>query len=142
MALLQRRIVEFASPPNYQTASEVTSQIERPTTGAERKLCEQIKISTNAYTSFRVLGVFTTILVGLVIICVSLFLPTLVGWLQMKWGKGEYKRAEWKETAIFELLKVAYEGRSTVSMTGRADKIPRTKTPEQKIRVAVRYNTL
>lgn len=142
MALLQRRIVEFASPPNYQTASEITSLIERPTAEAERKLCEQIKISTNAYTSFSVLGVFTTILVGLVIICVDLFLPTLVGWLQIKWGKGEYRRVEWKETEIYELLRVAYEGRSTVSTTGRADKIPRTRTPEPKSPVVVRYNTL
>lgn len=67
LAMLQRRIVEFASPPNYHIGAGISSlnHIVPPTTGAELKLCSQIKVRANAYSSFHVLGLFATIAGGM-----------------------------------------------------------------------------
>jgi hypothetical protein len=133
LALLQRRIVEFASPPDYYIGPGVRSLSHIvPPTGAELKLCQQIKIRTTGYSSFRVFGLFAIIAVGLVIVCVNIFLSKVVQWVQKRWEKGEYKRFEWIETSGLQLQRMACEGRGIEGWIGREDDIPRTKNPGQK----------
>jgi hypothetical protein len=134
LALLQRRIVEFASPPDYNIGAGISSSghIVAPSTEAEQQLCKKIKIRSDTYVSFSVLGFFGTITVGIVIICVNIFLSRVVRWIQRRWKIGKYKRLEWIETSALQLQRMACEGRGIVGWIGKEGDIPRTKIPGRK----------
>jgi len=115
MALLQRRIVDFASPPNMEVRPNVSSSsnIVSPNTTASQELCSQIKIRTSAYMSFSVLGLFLLIALAILVVAINLSLTGLVDSARRRLGANMYKSWEWVETSPMQLQRMACEGRGT-----------------------------
>ncbi|KAF2184882.1 hypothetical protein K469DRAFT_633197 [Zopfia rhizophila CBS 207.26] len=133
LALLQRRVVEFASPPDVRVRPGVSSlqHIVRPELPELLKLCNAVKIRTTAYSNFSVLALVLTIVGGLLIIGLNLTLSTVVEWAQKRSRKYLYKRLEWIETSDLHLHRMACEGRGIGPWNGR-EGIPRMMVAEQR----------
>jgi hypothetical protein len=129
MALLQRRIVDFASPPNTEVRPSVSSQsnIVSPNTAASRALCSQIKVRTDAYMSFSVLGIFLLIGLAILIVAVNLSLADMVDSARRRWGVEMFKSWEWVETSPMQLHRMACEGRGIGPWNEKSVGVPRTQ---------------
>lgn len=134
LALLQQRVVEYASPPVVEFRPGISSlkHVVRPTDSEALRLCDQVKILTTNYTSFSFLGVVLTLLAGGIIISTNMSLPTVVSWVQLKRGKGLHQRLEWIETNGLQLQRMACEGRGIGPWSGREDYAPSTVVVGQK----------
>ena len=134
LALLQQRIVEYASPPNIEIRPGLNSlrHVVRPNNTADLDLCSRIKIRTTTYSSFSVLNLSIIIFVGTTIITMNIFLAKLISWIQKRTGFGLYKRLEWIESGSLQLQRMAGEGRGIGPWKGQEDSVPVPVMPNQK----------
>ena len=105
MANFQRRIVEYASPPNTQVAADSSSlsNIVPPNSTASLDLCSQIKVRTTAYTNFSVLGLFLLIALTILVVVINLSITSGVNKARERWNVHPYKSFEWTETSAMQL---------------------------------------
>lgn len=131
MAALQRRVVEYASPTDFQVrpGTSSLSNISPPDTEAARSLCSKIKIRTAAYTSFSVLGISLIISLTIFLVALNMSLVTIVDKVKKRWTREEYKSLEWTETGAFQLHRMASEGRGIGPWGGKKGDIPKTEKP-------------
>lgn len=80
-----------------------------------QRLCHsQTFRSSGEVQSFSLLGIVIILSVGGLIILVSLWLETVVGWVQRRWGRGEAKRSQWENDEKLQLLSRAKRGRDAL----------------------------
>jgi hypothetical protein len=129
MALLQRRIVDYATPPNTEVRPGVSSlsNIVPPNSTSAQDLCSQIKVRTTAYTSFSVLGIFLLITLAILVVAVNLSLSGIVDSARRRWGVEMFKSWEWVETSPMQLHRMACEGRGIGPWNDRSVGVPRTQ---------------
>jgi hypothetical protein len=97
MAILQRRIVEYVSPPKAEIRPAVVPSrvVLAPPTPEMQELRNKIKITSLPYSCF-IVATLATILVGcVIIIVVGVSIPTNITLLQIQLGNG---RNNWKPT--------------------------------------------
>jgi len=122
LAILQNRIIDYASPPDVEVYPGVSSLSNiRTPSGNSASLCSQVKIQTTAYVSFSVLGPLAIFIVSAVIVVTNQALPSVVAWRRRD---GE-KTKEWVETGVMQLHRILCEGRGLGPWNGKEDGIPR-----------------
>jgi hypothetical protein len=118
LAELQRRVVEFALPPNVTTRPGLSSLkflVEPEANSTVRRICDSLKIRSVAHTSFSVLGLSVIVVAGLLIILFNFWMEEFVFWLRSRSSAHQlslYKTREWKEGHILEIQRAAF-GRGT-----------------------------
>lgn len=131
LASLQRAAPSFAQPPDFDIGNpggtenkNILQYIVKPTDPEMQVLCDSIKMRSKAHTSFKTMGLFLLIGLGLFIMLVNTVLPQLASWWQMRTGRGGYKRLEWVESNAFQLQRMAAEGRGVGPWIGKENDVP------------------
>ncbi|KAH8656594.1 hypothetical protein BGZ60DRAFT_434967 [Tricladium varicosporioides] len=128
LALLQRRIVEHALPPpqNWPLAG-VNKYISPPELPDEKQLCKIQMIHSSNYKSFSAFGVAFIIFGGLFLIGLNYSLPLILNrsWLGM--GENRYRRDHWIIDSMFQVHRLAAEGRGVEPWNGKYDDVPVTR---------------
>lgn len=125
LSMLQRKVVEYASPPVVEIrpgTSSINYLVEPADDVGE--ICGNVKVRNAAYSSFSVLGLSVIFGVGVFIILINCWLSNIVGWMQRKFGKGEYQRIEWMESETLQLQRMAFEGRGIGPWKGQDAPVP------------------
>jgi len=110
LAALQRRILDFASPPDIPfgiSSGEVSSLsfITPPQTEAEKRACNIVRIRNSAYYNFNVDGIISILSLGLIIIVINaLCLPGIVFWARRKFKLKMHPKDEWVHTSVLALF--------------------------------------
>ncbi|EON69223.1 hypothetical protein W97_08482 [Coniosporium apollinis CBS 100218] len=128
MALTQRRVVEYASPPDIEirAGTRSTEYVITPQASDELKMCSSQKIRSTAFSSFSVVGLCIIMGGGTVIILLNCWLTDIVHWVMKSTGKGHYQRLEWIEGETLQLQRMAFEGRGVTDWKGRDACVPVT----------------
>lgn len=139
LSLLQRRVVEFASPQDIQVQPGVSAlaYIVRPSNPELLSLCNSIKIRTTSYLNFSVLGLALTLTTGSLIVIFDFFLLPIVGNLQNNSVTSLYRRREWTGTSTLQLFRIACEGHGIggqkFSLLDLASKIPQDASGQEEL---------
>ena len=128
VAVMQRRLVEYASPPTIMLGShENTTKYVIPANTTEaRKLCRRQRMRSVKYTSFGAVTLLIIILVASVIIIVNLLLSKAVARLQIWLGFGEDHRFAWIEAEKLQLQRLAFEAHGIGPWIGQESDVPVT----------------
>jgi hypothetical protein len=115
LAALQRRIVDYVSPPDvslYLSNGPVSSLsfITPPDTESARQMCNIVRIRDAAYYNFSVAGLFVVLFLGFFIIFVNVIcLPRVAFWAQRELRRNMHSREEWNEGHLLHLQRTAFE---------------------------------
>lgn len=127
LAVLQRAGSFWARPPEFDVGPGISSQkyIVPPQGEENLLLCHKIKVRSGSHASFSVLGLGLTVGFGCFLIVLRWILPSLVSMIQVRTGRGLYRRLEWIESSVFQLHRVAAEGKGIGPWEGKEEDIPR-----------------
>lgn len=110
LAALQRRVVDFASPPPYPINLNSTFKDSLQIKGLERSLCNQIRVRNASYFNFSVVGLAIMLAIGTTVITANLLcVPRIPFWWRQRFKKDNYPKREWVEGHLFRLQKTAFE---------------------------------
>ena len=111
LARLQQQTQEFATgPATVPRGSYVLAPNNSTADIPWRAMCYSQLVNDSSDTmSFSVVGMAILFGVGAIIIFTSLTIDTIVGWLQVKFGKGLHARAEWLVTDKLEMQRLLFE---------------------------------
>lgn len=125
MARLQQSVIQYATGPPYLPDGAI---LIKPANEAERHMCKSQRVRSPGGTmSFSVLGVAIILVVGSILILISLFLDTIVGYFRRAFGLDEYKRLQWAMDNKFQLHRLAYEEAGQGSWSGGVEMVPTTR---------------
>ena len=143
LAMLQRRIVEHASPAQAMPSTGInsTSFIVPANTTEAMELCTRQRVYDTAYSSFSVAGLVSVIVVALAIIIVNLMIDRVVAFLQVRFHVGEAKELAWIEAGLLQLQRLAFEGRGIGPWAGLDADVPVTTTHAQRFRASDMYES-
>ncbi|RKK82868.1 hypothetical protein BFJ68_g17495 [Fusarium oxysporum] len=136
MALLQRRVVEHASPPQFRVRGFDADEYIIPETSSESlRLCSLQRIKTSQHTSFSVLGLAIIVVTGLLIIIFNVMLVDIVAWFRRKAARGLSQNREWIESETLQLQRMLCEAQGIGPWKGHQDAVPVTVTFGQDFRL-------
>ena len=130
LAALQRRPGDYASPA--PVLRENSSRLIQPETAAARALCQQIKIRTTRYTSFRVLSLALLAAVAAFMALLNGVLPYFFSKAASSHGRGNHEASEWDEYNIFHLIRSACEARGIGPWDRRGKTVPTMRERNRK----------
>ena len=130
LAFLQRRPGDYASPAAVLRGDP--SHIMQPETAAARALCQQIKIRTTRYTSFRVLDMALLAAAAALMTTLNGILPYFFSKVASSHGRGKQEAAEWDEYNIFHLIRSACEARGIGPWDRREKTVPTMRERDRK----------
>lgn len=139
MARMQKLIVEIAAGPQIDSATGYTvadfGQYMEDFPRSELLIydvCKNVKIRDSSFYSWNTVGVVVIIVVGLAIIFTSLFLESIVGFIQKRTRRWAYKRQDWIQDHVVHLQRHGYEKSvAHVSWTGHEHSVPTTERKEK-----------
>lgn len=139
LAVLQRAGSVWARPPEFDVGPGISSlkYIISPQDVEGQRLCHKIKVRSTSHASLSVLGLGLTLGLSCFLVLWRWILPPLVSMLQLRSGKGLYKRLEWIETSVFQLQRVAAEGKGIGPWEGKEEVIPRLVGENRKFSLAM-----
>jgi hypothetical protein len=113
LAALQRRVVEFAAPPDVATQPGVSSHqfLARPELNSTLgQICRSVKIRSTSHISFSTLGLATILIVGVLVIILNASMESFVFWSRSRGREtAQYKTREWKEGHVLELQRAVFD---------------------------------
>lgn len=129
LAHLQQAIVEYAtgpSPEHLLNGQAVPLHVKGdPNSTVTRAICNSQMIqSTGEYQNFSVLGLCCILVIGGTIMFVSLYIESLVGFVQRKLRMGQEGRSRWMADSYFQVQRMMYEGRGYGKWKGHMDTVP------------------
>ncbi|KAE9367250.1 hypothetical protein N431DRAFT_350195 [Stipitochalara longipes BDJ] len=129
LAGLQQSVVEYATGPNPDHLVDgqaiPLSTLGDPNSTVTRTICNSQMIKSNGgYQNFSVLGLCCILAIGGSIIIVSLYVESIVGFVQKKVDKGEKGRTRWMADSNFQVQRMMYEGRGYEKWKGQKDAVP------------------
>ncbi|KAK1760049.1 hypothetical protein QBC47DRAFT_333883 [Echria macrotheca] len=127
MAIIQRRVVEYSRPPNFNIRPGVGTQqfIVPPPTEAERDICHNVKTRNPAYRSFNLVPLLAILVGGILIMAVNLALPRIVfGLRRIRQGGNVAKTKAWINTHVLHLHRSLLETRGITPWEPTEDDIP------------------
>ena len=108
LARLQHEIQSYATGPTNLVPG---SRLLKPGDAVSATMCQaQMVKDDGSTTSFSILGLVLIFVVGGMIILTSWTLDTIVGWLQSRLKKGEYKKLNWLLDDKLKLQRMLLEG--------------------------------
>jgi hypothetical protein len=120
-AVLQRRPGDYASPASVLRGDP--GRLIQPETAAARALCQQIKIRTTRYSSFRVFSLALLAVVAVIVTMLNGILPSSFSKASRSAGGGQ-KAAEWQWYNFFHLIRSACEARGIGPWDRREKTVP------------------
>lgn len=109
LAHLQRGVLEYAKGPTNVGAG---TYIWQPADPVSQAMCRnQLVRSTEGTISFSLLGVVVILVAGGSLVLLSFVLEPVVGWVQRRWKKGEYRRVSWMLDDKLQLQRALYQER-------------------------------
>lgn len=126
LANTQRSIVAYGRRNEYDVGGGVSSlhYIDQPQDPEMRSLCDKMKVRSTRHTSFSVLAMAATITFGLFCILSNLVVRKLFRCLQRRTGHGNYKAQEWCDASVFQLQRMAAEGKGIGPWVGKEKDVP------------------
>jgi hypothetical protein len=128
--MVQQLVLGYVAEPNYIIRPGVNSSnyIIPPSTPAGKKLCSQQKYRSTAHSSFSVFGIAFILLSGSIIIGLSYAIPSLTADSQLRSRKKTalYRREEWMQDNVLQLLRVALMEQSGAACAGKDEPVPVT----------------
>ncbi|KAK0751953.1 hypothetical protein B0T18DRAFT_80361 [Schizothecium vesticola] len=130
MAVLQRRIVEYANPPDLsiRPGTRTRAFIVAPTTAVERDICYNVKTRNPVYLSFSLARLAAILLAGIMVMVVNVCLPHVVLHLRRRLAAANErslrKSEAWTCAHMFHLHRAVLEGRSVGPWEPTEDDIP------------------
>lgn len=126
LANTQRGVVSYGRRGQYDIGGGVSSlqHIEAPQDPSLRSLCDKIKVRSARHTSFSIAAMVITIVLGLLCIFLDIVVRKLFTWFQRRTGHGMYKSQEWSDTSVFQLQRMAAEGRGIGPWVGKDKSVP------------------
>lgn len=138
MANLQRYVVNVATGPPGVDAQYTYGQTDGDT--SEQKYCASQIVRRQDFTNFGVLAIAIIVSLGGAIICISLFLETLVGHLQFRFKRGLYHQVRWQLDSTLQLQRMAFEEAGLGTWSGGADDVPVTEKGEKDFAPATEWD--
>ncbi|KAF8865654.1 hypothetical protein BDZ45DRAFT_796456 [Acephala macrosclerotiorum] len=129
MANMQSFMVNTATGPPGSDAQYTSGQANSDS--GLKQYCESQIIQREDFTSFSVLTIVLIFALGGAVICVSLFLETLVGYLQLRFKRGPYHQVRWQLDSTLQLQRMAFEEVGLGRWRGGADDVPVTEMGEE-----------
>ncbi|KAK4926787.1 hypothetical protein LTR66_016325 [Elasticomyces elasticus] len=105
LAQLQAKIQEYATGPSNIVPGSYNWQPNDPVSKA---MCYSQLINDTTSMSFSVLGMGILFGLGGLIICLAMCIDTIVGWIQMKTGRGLHGRMEWLMNDRLQMQRLLY----------------------------------
>ncbi|KAL9622893.1 MAG: hypothetical protein Q9160_002819 [Pyrenula sp. 1 TL-2023] len=143
MALIQRITVEQATGPSNEAMQKY---IKAPSTEEGRKLCRSQcskgisarqgqaditqKVKSASHTSFIVLGLCITLILGGIIILLEVTIEPLLHFIQKRRNIGLYQRLEWVTNETLQLQRLAHEALDAGTWSGADSTVPTTAKGE------------
>ncbi|PHH74046.1 hypothetical protein CDD83_4635 [Cordyceps sp. RAO-2017] len=93
-------------------------------------ICANQKILSSDHTSFSLLGLLLTYIIGALIVVMSYALEPIYGFLWRRWGYKEYTFLQWTADETLQLQRAAHQGIGSGTWTGFVDAIPTTEENE------------
>lgn len=131
LAVLQRRVPEFASPNEFEIRPGLSSlaQIRAPSDPTLRDLCTAIKLRSNENISVNVLGMGIILGVGSFLILLDFVLIHQLFWMNILWWKDrsphrQKGKEDWQATGILQLQRSALESRGIAPWQDDENKTP------------------
>ncbi|KAK0648236.1 hypothetical protein B0T16DRAFT_506412 [Cercophora newfieldiana] len=130
LAALQRRVVEYARPPDIPVphgagVSSTRDFVVAPASQAERDLCGAIKTRNPSYRSFSLANLVVVIVAGLLLTAINLALPSLVSKVRVRRGRGQQDKTHaWRAMHAFQLHRALLESRSVGPWVPTEDEVP------------------
>ncbi|KAL9622205.1 MAG: hypothetical protein Q9160_003388 [Pyrenula sp. 1 TL-2023] len=129
LAALQIATVEVATGP---TDASMYKYVQKTLPDQSGDLsCYSQKIRSTGYTSFNVLGLVTTLVVGGLIIIISALIELLCALIQRRYKKGTYRRLEWVTNETLQLQRMVHEELGLGTWTGASARLPVTELDER-----------
>jgi hypothetical protein len=127
LANLQNSIVNTATGPSG-TNAQYTYGLSSNDTGLAY-FCRNQIVQRQGYTNFSLLAIGTIFFIGGGIIVVSMFLESLVGWLQIRFGHGlgRYRQVRWQLDPALQLQRMAFEETGLGTWSRGAHEVPVTE---------------
>lgn len=129
MAALQMATVEVATGPTDASMYRYVQKTLPDQSGDQS--CYSQKIKSTGYTSFSVLGLVTTLVVGGLIILASALIEPLCAFIQRRYKKGTYRRLEWVTNETLQLQRMVHEELGLGTWTGASARLPVTELDER-----------
>ncbi|KEF51723.1 uncharacterized protein A1O9_12358 [Exophiala aquamarina CBS 119918] len=118
LAVLQRRVSEFASPNEFEIRPGLNSlaQVRVPSDPALRDLCTALKLRSSEHISVSVLGMGIILGVGSLLILLDFVLIQQLFWMNILWWRNrsprrQKRKEDWQTTGTLQLQKSAFEAR-------------------------------
>ncbi|KAI0530167.1 hypothetical protein GGR58DRAFT_525224 [Xylaria digitata] len=106
--------------------SEFREHTVPPLNEEEQKLCNSQKIRSSAHSSFNVFGLYTTFILGAIIICVSFALEPLLACLYKRRNYKPYAHFEWISNNSLQLHRLAQEELGLTKWSRCTEEVPTT----------------
>ena len=106
LAEMQRTVLEYATGPSDLS---LLPFLVRPTTAAQKTLCSNQKARSGNVQNFSVLAVIIILVFGLMIICINLWLDTIIGNFQQLRIRWNHRRLAWKSNGFLQMQRMAHE---------------------------------
>ncbi|KAF2142266.1 uncharacterized protein K452DRAFT_333074 [Aplosporella prunicola CBS 121167] len=120
LASIQKSFVEAVTgPPNAQ---QKDFQV-KPEDNSQKRMCQNQKILSTAYTNFSVFGLALILTVGGITIILSYILEPLVVWIQHRRNLDVYARLEWTMNGTLQLQRLAHEELGLVPVTEKCERL-------------------
>ena len=125
LADLQRSILEHATGP---TDPAIRQFLVRPNTTEEQKVCANQKVRSDSFTSFNIVGLTITFVLGGVITLISVVLPMAVERVQRR--RNPYSSLAWIANDTLQLQRLAHEAVGAGTWQGTHTDCPTTAQAE------------
>ncbi|KAL9112017.1 MAG: hypothetical protein Q9227_003637 [Pyrenula ochraceoflavens] len=127
LARWQRVVLEQFTGPSDES---VDKYVNRTMTSDQQSLCQNQKIRSNAYTSFSVLGLSITLILGSFIIFLSFTIDRILRFTQRWHNYGVFQRLEWISNETLQLQRMAHEELGCGTWIGTERIVPVTEKDE------------
>ncbi|KAI8623958.1 hypothetical protein F5Y19DRAFT_456340 [Xylariaceae sp. FL1651] len=124
LSTFQAAFTSTASGPSSAKFEDIEI---RPINWHEQHLCNSQKIRSTAYTSFSLLGLVVTYILGGLMILVSFIFEPVLGCVDRTW-KRKYARLEWSANSSLQLQRLAHEELSMAKWSNCTRPVPVTDT--------------
>ncbi|KAH7360930.1 hypothetical protein BKA65DRAFT_534129 [Rhexocercosporidium sp. MPI-PUGE-AT-0058] len=125
MNIIQRYVAERATGPPGVYAQYTANSAANDT--ELQWFCNNYIMRDKAYQSFSILSLSLIAGFGGLAIIASLWLETVVGWIQTKLNRGTFHKMCWKLDSALQLQRMAYEEAGMGNWVRCADEIPLTE---------------
>lgn len=138
---VQRGAVAYSRPSQYDVGGGNLSVhfIEQPQDPELRSLCDKILMRSSKHSSFSVFAMSATVLVAVLSMLLDRGIRRAFAWYHRRTGHGSYKTREWRDNSVFQLQRMAAEGKGVGPWKDKDGDVPTLVDPDLLFSLAERH---